>query len=126
MESISVPVLEEVTTLTVTNNNVLQAIDFTSLQTVTGRFTLSKGVFENLEGFKSLATIGSTLEIQDLSDLTSLDGLEALTTVGESANFRSMSSLADLSALGSLTKVSSLYFSEILAEDYSFLEHSLS
>ena len=126
LESISVPVLEEVTTLTVTNNNVLQAIDFTSLQTVTGRFTLSKGVFENLEGFKSLATIGSTLEIQDLSDLTSLDGLEALTTVGESANFRSMSSLADLSALGSLTKVSSLYFSEILAEDYSFLEHSLS
>lgn len=126
LESISVPVLEEVTTLTVTNNNVLQAIDFTSLQTVTGRFTLSKGVFENLEGFKSLATIGQLLKIQDLSNMTSLDGLEALTTVGESANFRSMSSLADLSALGSLTKVSSLYFSEILAEDYSFLEHSLS
>ena len=126
LESVSIPVLGKIETVRVTYNRKLQEIDFSGLQTVTGTFTLSEAIVESLDGLKALTSVGESFNLQNLNNLTSLDGLESLTTVGESAGFRYMSSLADVAGLASLTKVTRVYFSDIPAEDYSFLETSRS
>lgn len=121
LKSVSMPALEEAETFTVSYNNNLQEIDFTALRTVGGRFTLTEGMLESVDGLKALASVGD-LTLQNLNNLTNLNGLKALTTISESVTVSRMSSLEDVSGLSSLASVSKIYFSDIPAEDYSFLE----
>ncbi|MDR1516969.1 MAG: hypothetical protein LBS52_02525 [Dysgonamonadaceae bacterium] len=133
------PALTKTNAITISNNAVLEKIDFAKLQQVgTGSISLSSlAKLKDLDGFASLQSVASNFNIQSLNAiqnvnglaalknvtgqlylynnvaLTSLDGLNKLETVGTSLTVSSCNNLDTVDKFNALKSVTSLSFSNL-------------
>lgn len=107
MESLNAPKLESVMgDMVISACNLLTDMNFTSLKTISGSIRLENVIIENLDGLKSLTSIGNELFISNMSELKSSKGLKALKSVGGRIYISNWLKLEDdIEGLSSLSQV---------------------
>jgi hypothetical protein len=107
LESLSAPKLQSTLgACYVTSCALLKSLDLTSLKTAAAAFSLEYLALENLEGVKSLSSIGGEARFTNMLALKSSQGVKSLKTVGGGLSLQYLNALEDdLAGFSSITEI---------------------